>query len=899
MIPSVGQRPTGPVTFLFTDIEGSTQMWEHHTSAMEAALSLHDDVVRRAIEGRDGYVFSLAGDAFAAAFSSAEDAVGAARDAQADLASADWPDGARIRVRMGLHTGVASERDGQYFGPNVNRAARIMSAGHGGQILLSSTTAALVDGNAVVYVAECRLKDLSEPVRIFQIDQPHLEFAPLRTLDSTPGNLPVLATSFVGRESEVEEVAALVRLHRLVTLIGVAGVGKTRLALQVAAEVNHEFPDGVWLIELAPVSDPAAVPDVFAAALGVTVKPGLSVTESIARALSGRELLVVLDNCEHVLDAAAGVVDAVLTRASTPSFLATSREGLRVPAEHAWPVPTLSVASGVDSAAVQLFTERAQAVNPAFHVDEVLDSVMEICARLDGIALAIELAAARTVSMTARDIRDRLDDRFRLLAGTRRGLERHQTLRDAVRWSYDLLDHDEQSLLVRCSVFARGFDLRAATHVGGRTDEFDVLDLLDSLVRKSLITVEESRGRGRYGMLETIRRFAEDQLVASDRVREVRDAHASFFAHEAERHWEIWDGPRYRESVDWFETELDNLRAAFRSAVERGDLDVATTVAAHAAMLGQSLQTFEPVGWCEELVAAATDGRVRQLPRLCAGASLCLFQGRPNDSLAYAHQAVALETEDGYDPFLHGVSRFREANAHHFMGDLDTALEIFSELAAQPGPAHVRGACGQASVLIGLGRDEEAISIVEDALAAAHRLGNPYWVATALGILGRATEASDPTRAMETFERGLAIAIDERLRFVRPVLMVSAAPVVAVHGDPARALGFYADALEAMHRSGEIADAANMALVFASLASTFDRLGRHVAAATLCGVIHRYSSQALEVSGDLFQRLRAALGESEFDRRVTLGSAMELGEAVRFVRAELVDARNELASCPG
>ena len=327
--------------------------------------------------------------------------------------------------------------------------------------------------------------------------------------------------------------------------------------------------------------------------------------------------------------------------------------------------------------------------------------------------------------MTAGDIRDRLDDRFRLLAGTRRGLPRHQTLRHAIRWSYDLLDPAEQSLLNRCSVFARGFDLGAATHVSGVADDFDALDLLDSLVRKSLITVEETHGRSRYGMLETIRHFAEEQLIASDLVVEVRDAHAAFFAAQAERHWQLWDGPRYREAVDWFEDELDDLRAGFRWAAERGQLEVATSLAAHSAMLGQSLQAFEPVGWCEELLGAATDADVRQLPRLYTAASLCLFRDRPDDALRYVRSAVAQEAHGGYDAFPHGLSRFREANTLHFIGDLDGALAIFSDLAAQPGPSHVRGACGQGWILVGLGRDAEAIVVVEEALTAADSAGQP------------------------------------------------------------------------------------------------------------------------------------------------------------------------------
>jgi tetratricopeptide (TPR) repeat protein len=274
-----------------------------------------------------------------------------------------------------------------------------------------------------------------------------------------------------------------------------------------------------------------------------------------------------------------------------------------------------------------------------------------------------------------------------------------------------------------------------------------------------------------------------------------------------------------------------------------------------------------------------------------------LFRDRPTNALEYARTAAAQEADERYDPFPNGWSRFREANTHHFMGDLDTALEIFSELASRSGPAHVHGACGRAAVLVGLGRDEEAIPIAEDALAAASRLGNPFWVATALAFLGRATEARDPARAMETFERGLAIAIDERVPFVWAMVAVSAAQVTAVHGDPVRALERYADAVDAMHRSGEIADVANVALVFASLASTFERLGRHGASATLCGVIHGYSPRALGVSDDLVARLRTQLGEWEFDRRVALGSAMELAEAVRYTRTELADARTELAAC--
>ena len=479
--------PSGTVTFLFTDIEGSTRRWEADPEAMRAALVLHDEVLRSAIEAHGGWLFKHTGDGVCAAFGSARAAIDAAVEAQQTLG---------LPVRMGIATGEAERRGEDYFGPVLNRTARVMAAGHGGQILVAASTAAVVSGVDLVDLGEHRLRDLSGVEHLYQVRAEGLrvEFPPLRTLDAVPGNLPVQTTSFVGREMAVKELAEQVRAHRLVTLTGVGGVGKTRLAVQVAAELTGEFSDGVWLIELAPVGDPAAVPDAVAAALGVTPQAGLTVTDSIVQALSGRRLLLVLDNCEHVLGAAGDLVETILTRTATVTVMATSREGLRLPAEQLWPVPSLDIAGGVNSAAVELFVERARAVKPDFAPGAAVEAeaVAEICRRVDGIALAIELAAARMVSMSAQDVRDRLGDRFRLLSGSRRGLERHQTLRNTVQWSYDLLDDDERAVLGCCSVFAGGFDLAAATHLcGDGSDEYTVLDRLDSLVRKSLVTAEQ------------------------------------------------------------------------------------------------------------------------------------------------------------------------------------------------------------------------------------------------------------------------------------------------------------------------------------------------------------------------------------------------------------------------
>ncbi len=413
------------------------------------------------------------------------------------------------------------------------------------------------------------------------------------------------------------------------TLTGVGGVGKTRLALELAARSSEDFPDGVFVIELAAVGDPAAVPEAVAAVLGVTQQPGLSVAESVAAALEGRSRLLVFDNCEHVLDAAADMIEAIMSRSSTVKVLATSREGLRLADEQLWPVPSL-VISGVDSAAATLFVERAQAVAPTISLSGADDAgaVVEICHRLDGIPLGIELAASRLQSMTVTDVRDRLDDRFRLLVGSRRGLERHQTLRHAVQWSFDLLDDAEKSVLATCSVFAGGFDIDGACAVTGSGDEFATLDLLDALTRKSLLTADRSSAHARFSMLETIRQFADEHLVASGEGDDARNAHAKYFASREADALALWNSPRQREAYNWLNIELANLRTAFRWAADHHDLDTAAPIAIYAAFLGFWIGQFEPVGWAEELVESAKAVDHRRLAQLYAMAAQCYSTGR-------------------------------------------------------------------------------------------------------------------------------------------------------------------------------------------------------------------------------------------------------------------------------
>ena len=445
------------VTFLFTDVEGSTRRWEADADEMRMRSPPMTRYCATRSRRTAAGLFKHTGDGVCAAFSSPRSAVDAAVAAQLEL---------ELPVRMGLATGEAELREGDYFGAALNRAARVMAAGHGGQILLADSTAGLLSGVDLVDLGPRRLRDLPTAVGVFQVRAAGVrtDFPPLRALDASPGNLRPVTTSFIGRESEVAELRAAVKAHRLVTLTGVGGVGKTRLALEVAARLADEFPDGVWFFELAAVTDPAAVPDAVAAVLGITQQPGKSVTETVAAALEGRVRLLVFDNCEHVVDSVADLVEAILAASASVTILATSREGLGVSDEQLWRVPSLDVNSGTESAAVNLFLDRAQSVVSEFSLAQAgeADAVVEICRRLDGIPLAIELAASRMASMTASEVRDRLDQRFRLLVGSRRGLSRHQTLRHAVAWSYDLLDDAEKPLLERCSVFAGGFDLESA-----------------------------------------------------------------------------------------------------------------------------------------------------------------------------------------------------------------------------------------------------------------------------------------------------------------------------------------------------------------------------------------------------------------------------------------------------
>jgi predicted ATPase/class 3 adenylate cyclase len=563
-------RPTGTVTFLFTDVEGSTSAWEAHPEPMAQAMARHDAIVRAAAEAAGGYVFSTAGDSFAAAFTRPADAARAALDAQRRLAAEPWPAPVALRVRMGLHTGDAVERDGDYFGPTVNRTARIMAAAHGGQVLASGTTAARLGDAAarLVDLGEHRLRDLDGVERLVQLGADGLPdtFPPLRTVDRYPSTLPAQRSSFVGREDERRQIRQALDASRLVTLTGVGGTGKTRLAIEVGHDLADAAPGGVFFVDLARIADGAFAWEAFAAGLDFAPDAGAEVPPQVTSRLGTKRALVVVDTCEHVLDDAAAAIDAVLGACPAVRVLATSREGLGLDGERVVPVQPLGTEATDERAApaVRLFLERAAGAHGATYTGADLATIREICVRLDGLPLAIELAAARTAVLSPADLLARLEDRFRLLTGGRRGKRnRQRTLEETIAWSYDLLDADERALLQRLAVFPAAFDLARAAAVAGGDDEAATLDLLESLAAKSLLQVERGPDGGtRYRLLETIREYAQARLVETGAADEVRLRHAADTATRAEA--------AYRHLFQ-FPAALDELTDDLLVALDRAD----------------------------------------------------------------------------------------------------------------------------------------------------------------------------------------------------------------------------------------------------------------------------------------------------------------------------------------
>lgn len=607
--------PSGTVTFLFTDIEGSTKIAQAYPDQWEILRGRHHEIMRGAVESNHGYIFQIVGDEFCCAFHTASDALNAALSAQQGLQSEAWHP-APVKVRMGINTGMAqlanpNDPRSDYMGyATLARVARVMSAGHGGQILLSKSSAELVHGELPEGVTLCdmgeqRLKGLLNPEHLWQVKAPGLthEFPPLKTLSAIPNNLPAQLTSFIGREKEIAEVKDELAHHRLVTLVGPGGTGKSRLSLQVAADVLDAYPQGVWFVELAALSDPELVPQTLLSAMSVSEQKGKTALETLEEYLRDKNLLVILDNCEHLIEACAKTSQAILKAASNVRILASSRESLGLSGEVSWHVPSLSLPNPknlpeldklTQYESVRLFIDRVTLVSPHFAITkENAPAIAQVCYRLDGIPLALELAAARAKSMSVEQIMARLDDRFRLLTGgSRTALPRQQTLRALIDWSYDLLTDSEKLLLRRLAVFAGGWTLELAEQICAdeKLDALDILDLLTHLVDKSLVAVEEHQSAMRYRILETVRQYAREKLFESGEGVEMRNRHCATFVEFVEKA----EPELYKEHAKkWMHTmnaELENIRAALWWALENGDAN-------RASRMCLSLHFYWNINW--------------------------------------------------------------------------------------------------------------------------------------------------------------------------------------------------------------------------------------------------------------------------------------------------------------
>ena len=741
----MGTVPTGTVTFLFSDVEGSTRLWESHAEGMSSALARYDDIMRKVVDGAGGYVFSTAGDSYSAAFTTPARAVEAAIQAQSQLVDLDR-EPVSFRVRMAVHTGTAEERDGDYFGPALNRTARLMSIGNGRQVLVSRATAELArdslpEGARLEDLGQHRLKDLSRPEYVYKLGHPSLPDDPrrLRSLDMYPHNLPIQLTSFVGREEEVEEVMKLLRGSRLVTLAGVGGVGKTRLAVQAAAEVLSQYEDGVWLVELAPLTDRSKLATTVMDVLGIEEKTGEDPIDTAVRWLTDKEILLILDNCEHVVDEAARFAARALASGTGLSILATSREMLGVPGEYPFQVRSLAAPESMDDVvqsalmrypAIRLFAERGELARAGWRItSENGMAVVQICNRLDGMPLAIELAAARLRMMRTSQIAERLDNRFRLLTGgSRTVLPRQQTLEAAIDWSFDLLSEEEKVLFRRLAVFMGGFTLEAVEAVCGADplDDLMVLDLLGHLVEKSLVQAEELPDGVRYQMLETLRQYSRDKLAKSEEIDQMRRRHAEFFLGLGDQAEPNLRGKEEDYWIKVLDDELDNLRQAMNWALEAPAPEIAQALAGDMYRYFMfRFRTIEGREWAERALQASEEPTVARAKALLAAGTLA---------------QVGLDLEGA-------------------LTRLDDAVEMSRGL--QANEILMPALNNRAGVASALGRWDEAERFFQEDLELSRDLGARDSIIFCLvNLSGLALDREDYSRAIALAEEAVEVAVD-------------------------------------------------------------------------------------------------------------------------------------------
>jgi predicted ATPase/class 3 adenylate cyclase len=769
-------------TFLFTDIEGSTRLWETHPREMGEAVARHDALLRAVMHERGGDVFKTLGDSLYAAFRDPRMAVDAALESQRRLAAQRFGGTGPLKVRMCVHAGDVEERNGDFFGTAVNRAARILSLGHGGQILLSGAVEreagdALPPRARLLDLGKHRLRDLNLPEHVFQLLHPDLpaEFGPLRSLDSLPNNLPLQPTSFVGRDEDLVELSGLLPRAPLVTLVGAGGCGKTRLAIQVGAEALGRFRDGVWLVELASLTDAELVVRAVADAVGVRPQPGRPLLQVLLDHLRSRQQLLLLDNCEHLIEGTARLAHDLLARCAELRVLATSREPLRVGGETVWPVAPLALApEGVRArdlpayGATRLFLERARAASPRAPLDDAQAPVAaRICRRLDGIPLAIELAAARLRNLPLKDLDQGLDDRFRLLTGgDRTALPRHRTLRAAIDWSHDLLTDPERALFRRLAVFAGGWTAEAARELQGR----DVDEALQHLVDQSLVVAGAGAGgSARYGLLESVRAYALESLEASGELEGCRRRHAGIFGDLVMAAWKGLETPEAESWNDRLECELDNIRAAidwFAGAAdsrERG-LQVASCLWSFCWVRG-----YIPEG--RRWLARFLEGAEEHAPTSWrahawyAAGILAKESGEYAKALEHYERSLHLRNQVEREPGGHrAVLLYAMAHVVRIQGDYPRARRLYEEsLAISRGRgdwAAMGGAYGGLGAVCRLEGDHAASrGYYARALEIFREHGKRIGQVVALGGLGRAEiELGDLRAARRTLREGLRLA---------------------------------------------------------------------------------------------------------------------------------------------
>jgi predicted ATPase/class 3 adenylate cyclase len=913
--PGDADVPAGTVTFLLTDIEGSTRLWETVADAMEVALERHNRLVTNVIRAHGGLVVTSRGegDSFFAMFASAVAAVEAAGACQLALNAEAWPEGATLRVRMGLHTGEARARgSGQIDHAPINRCARVKAAGHGGQVLVTKTTSDVVGGRlgggfGLKKLGEFRLRDLAQSELIYQLTHVDLPvgFPPIRTLAERIGNLPVPVSSFIGRVREQEQTAAAISRARVVTLTGPGGVGKTRLALQVASQAAVGFADGAWLAELAPVRDPAGVDGAVAAVFSVTAPATQSAREALAEFLRGKQLLLVLDNCEHVLEEAATLAAVLARSCERLVILATSREALGIEGEHLVPVPPLTVpaadanlAAVTQAEAVRLFTERATAVKPGFAVTaQNAPAVAALVRRLDGVALAVELAAARIPAMTPAELARRLERSFAVLASARGSAEdRHHTLRATIDWSFQLLAMPEQKLLARMAVFAGGATLEAAESVcGGDGIEPDaVFELLAVLVARSLVVAEEQGIETRYRLLETIRQYGEERLDLAGETQPWRARHAGYYASLLSRVREHAHDPR---EVFWavrLSADQDNLLAAWSWAIHLGDVDTAFEILAgftasevwtgYPLLLdgGAALQlpgAAEHPGYPLALAVSAVfaTGRAdltgaRELSRRAteANARLDVPDWRVEETVCAVSQNIAMITGAFGD-----AARLSEqcAALARAGGDLaDASLHLGIAVAA-----HMLAANAPA-----------ALPPAREALALARQTGSPALIASALLAMGMAVASTDPDQARACLHESREVS--NALGYHTALDLVAATAIAFLVGDQAAALELGSNAIRALQPGG---DRVRMAFVFYMIAGVIGAT-RPEAAAIILGGVETYVAESPIFAQLVSLAVTEALGKERARELRARGADMDRDQAFASTLTQTAQALTEL-----